>query len=419
MLRLETAVADVSVVIRMVDSTDGTPETGVVAATAGLTITYRREGAAAVALTSVSTPAINDLALLTTAHTDAGLLHIADGYYRFDLPDAAVAAGVAGVMVTATATGMVGIGCYLQIGTLPVDLTKVKGTPLPAESVAGRDAAALGKFLDVASPTGTVNSLPDAVPGAENGLPTVGGSGYVTAQIEMTQGKGIGAVTKGTWRDLLYRIENDDLAAGVTDVAGDVYGKVLGDSATAIVGTGVEAQLPTGAITAATIADDAIDAASIKADAVTKIQNGLATAANQTTILARIGAFTGTGVNTIKGFLQALASKIATTPSDIGGTFNPATDSLEAIRERGDAAWVSGSGSGAISWPITIDDGTNPVDGAQVLVYTEVACTNLVASGYTDAFGVVTFDLDAGTYYARVQDARYNATNPTAFTVTP
>jgi len=52
-----------------------------------------------------------------------------------------------------------------------------------------------------------------------------------------------------------------------------------------------------------------------------------------TTIVNRMGAFTGTGVNTVLGFLKALASKVASTPSDIGGTFDPATDSLEAIED--------------------------------------------------------------------------------------
>lgn len=54
---------------------------------------------------------------------------------------------------------------------------------------------------------------------------------------------------------------------------------------------------------------------------------------NQTTILARVGSFTGTGVNTILGFLKAIASKAATLPSDIGGTFAPSSDSLEALRD--------------------------------------------------------------------------------------
>lgn len=56
-----------------------------------------------------------------------------------------------------------------------------------------------------------------------------------------------------------------------------------------------------------------------------------ATAANQTTILNRIGAFAGSGVNTILGFFQALTRSDATNPSDIGGAFTPTTDSLEAI----------------------------------------------------------------------------------------
>ena len=59
----------------------------------------------------------------------------------------------------------------------------------------------------------------------------------------------------------------------------------------------------------------------------------IATAANQTTNNNRLGAFTGTGVNTILGFFRALLSKAAATPSDVGGTFDPAADSTEAISE--------------------------------------------------------------------------------------
>lgn len=76
----------------------------------------------------------------------------------------------------------------------------------------------------------------------------------------------------------------------------------------------------------------------------------LATAANQTTILNRLGAWTGTGVNTILGGFKALLSKTATAPSDIGGTFAPADDSVEAIRDRGDAEWTSGGGGSTTDW---------------------------------------------------------------------
>jgi hypothetical protein len=66
---------------------------------------------------------------------------------------------------------------------------------------------------------------------------------------------------------------------------------------------------------------------------VTNLHASAATAANQTTLLNRIGAFTGTGVNTILGFFQALLRSDATLPTDVGGTYDDATDSLQAIRD--------------------------------------------------------------------------------------
>lgn len=63
---------------------------------------------------------------------------------------------------------------------------------------------------------------------------------------------------------------------------------------------------------------------------------------NLTTLINRVGAFTGTGVNTVLGFLKALLNKAASTPSDIGGTFDPSTDSTEALRDQlGTAANVA------------------------------------------------------------------------------
>jgi hypothetical protein len=50
-------------------------------------------------------------------------------------------------------------------------------------------------------------------------------------------------------------------------------------------------------------------------------------------VIDRIGAFTKSGGNTVWGFLKGICSKAASTPSDIGGTFSAATDSLESISE--------------------------------------------------------------------------------------
>ena len=93
---------DQSVTIYIVDDTDGTPEEGVVFNSAGIAIWYRREGAAKVALTLVT------LASASAAHTDSGFLHIDDGVYRLDLPDAAFATGAGEVTIGGTvATGMI------------------------------------------------------------------------------------------------------------------------------------------------------------------------------------------------------------------------------------------------------------------------------------------------------------------------
>lgn len=69
-------------------------------------------------------------------------------------------------------------------------------------------------------------------------------------------------------------------------------------------------------------------------DAVEALSPGDATLANQTIIKNRLGAWTATGDNTVLGAIKAMASKIADAPSDIGGTFAPSTDSLEAIRDK-------------------------------------------------------------------------------------
>lgn len=118
--------ANQSITIRIVDSTDGTPETGVVWNTSGIDMQYRREGAVSTAITEAT------LAALTTAHTDGGFLHIGNGYYRLDVPDAAFATGVDGVLIHGTVTGMVVIGVYVQLTDIdPFDAVRGGMTALP------------------------------------------------------------------------------------------------------------------------------------------------------------------------------------------------------------------------------------------------------------------------------------------------
>lgn len=200
-------------------------------------------------------------------------------------------------------------------GTGQLDFTsgvvKANLVQILASAITGTAAqlvAAFTKFFNVSSPTGTINSIPDAVAGASGGLALVGSNVGAATSVSGA----VGSVTAG----VTVTTNNDKTGYG----------------------------LAAGAITAAVVATDAIDDDALSADAVTAIQSGLATSANQTTILARIGSFTGSGVNTILGFLKALLSKTASTPSDVGGTFDPSTDSTEAIRDRGDAAWTTATG---------------------------------------------------------------------------
>lgn len=89
-------------------------------------------------------------------------------------------------------------------------------------------------------------------------------------------------------------------------------------------------------------------------------------------------------------------------------------DQLDAIL----AASGGAAGAGAVTWTVTVNDGVNPLDGAEVWISTDSAGSNVVAGTlHTDASGIATFYLDAGTYYLWVAHSGYNGTNPTAITV--
>ena len=134
---IKGGTADVSIHVFIIDSTDGTPETGVVFNTAGIDFKYRREGAATVNIVPV------DLAtpLLTDPHLDAGFLEVGYGEYRLDLPDAACAAGVKHVGIIGTVTGMIVLPVEIQLVAFdPDDTVRAGLTALPnaaAEAAGG------------------------------------------------------------------------------------------------------------------------------------------------------------------------------------------------------------------------------------------------------------------------------------------
>jgi len=128
---------DQSVTLYIVDDTDGTPEQGVAYNTTSIALWYRREGSAKVAMSLVS------LASTSASHTDSGLIHVDDGVYRLDLPDAAVASGAGEITVGGSIPNMV---------VLPVNI--------PLVDYNNQDAVRLG-----------LTSLPNAAADAAGGLP--------------------------------------------------------------------------------------------------------------------------------------------------------------------------------------------------------------------------------------------------------
>jgi hypothetical protein len=430
----KAGTTDVSVTIRIIDSTDGTPETGVDAATGGLVLEYRRE-----LEDSVSLATIVDLAALTTAHTDKGIKHIGNGYYRLDLVDAACAAGATGVLIHGTATGMVVIGEYIELVAYdPQDAVRLGLSSLPnaaADAAGGlpiSDAGGLDldAMLDVAISTRLATAdytAPPSVAAIQAELEEDGASLLDTLADRLTAARAgyfdnlnIGGLVAGvsdvtalqinTRANLSLPVEIETPDAGTqvykirvhlfdetgameapdstptialtnaagTDRSGRLsvasnpstgvyawdYTATAGDAEEQLVWvfTVVEGGATrTYAATSYVVEETAYrftssDRSTLQAAATQASVDAVQATADTIggyidtevqTLLDRLGAFTGSGVNTVLGFFQALLSKIAPAPSDVGGTFNPAADSVEAIRDRGDSAWTTGGAGGA------------------------------------------------------------------------
>jgi len=112
--RITPGATNQSTIIRFLDDDQFTVETGNVAA--DVTLWYRRDGGAKV------TFAASDLAAADSAHADGGFIHLSDGYYRVDVPDAAFASGAGGVMVGGTVADQIVIAEYHPLGSYTLDL---------------------------------------------------------------------------------------------------------------------------------------------------------------------------------------------------------------------------------------------------------------------------------------------------------
>lgn len=183
---IQAGATDQTVVIRIIDSTDGTPETGVVFNTSGIDLKYWRHGANSVVDITEVTQTVSG------AHTDGGFVHLGNGYYRLDLPDAAVAAGATAVEVMGTVPDMIVIGGTVQLSP-PVNVVSFGGT-----AVTGRD---IGASVLLSSGTGTGQVLLSSGVVAANAMQISGDSGAadaLEAAFDGTAGAPLGIARQGT-----------------------------------------------------------------------------------------------------------------------------------------------------------------------------------------------------------------------------
>jgi len=249
--QIKKGSTDQSVIIRIVDSGDGTPETGVEHNTSGIDLFYRREGAAVVSITEAA------LSALTDAHSDGGIEHIGGGYYRLDLPDAAVASGANGVFVGGTITNMVVIGCYIHLVDFdPQDTVRLGLTALPNAA-----AEASGGLYTRGTGAGQINQPANGVVDANvvSGAGTAWNSGAIgpntLASDTIAAAKiATGAITAG-------KFAADAITSTVVADNAITANKIANDAIAA-------AKIATGAITNAKFAAGAIDAAAIASDAI-------------------------------------------------------------------------------------------------------------------------------------------------------
>lgn len=128
---------DQSVIIRFLDDPEGMPVEDIEHDSSDLELWYRREGGLKVTFAAAS------LAALNTAHTDGGIEHISDGYYRVDGPDAAFTDGADGVEFGGSAFGVVGVGCYVPLVAFdPQDAVSLGLSGVKATDTSGGELAA-------------------------------------------------------------------------------------------------------------------------------------------------------------------------------------------------------------------------------------------------------------------------------------
>lgn len=135
--------------VRAVVQSTGAPDTALAYNTSGLSCNYRRPGGTSTSIT-LATQTVSG------AYSSGGFVHIANGWYRLDIPDAAIASGVDSVLVTCAATGDTFVDGRVELSP-SVNTVQLAGT-----AQTGRDIGA-SVLLSPGTGTGQVSLTSGAV----------------------------------------------------------------------------------------------------------------------------------------------------------------------------------------------------------------------------------------------------------------
>lgn len=459
------------------DSTAGTPETGVTIT--GLDLQYTRNRTAPA--TKVDATA---LATTSTAHTDNRCIEIdgtsSPGVYRCDWPDAAFATGVDKVVLCVTGTGFDPACEEIQLVDFdPEDSVRLGLTALPnanADAAGGLPISDAGG-LDLDGLNTNVNDIETDTADMQPKLGTItdlGGGATIGANLSDIEGQtddigvaGAGLTEAGGTGDQLTAIPGQ-LSALTTGTADSGSTTTMVDAALTQADTdywkGSWIRFTSGTISGQTRLISAFTPASdtvtftpattqavgtntyeiIPAGNISEVTTLTGHTAQTGDSYARLGAPAAASVSAdilaIDNFVDNLEGRLGT-PSDFGSgtstiaanledladngtaTYDRTTDSLQAIRDRGDSAWTTGAGGSPpqllqsttiatlatqTSFTLTAGSADNDAYNGAIAVVTDQTTAEQKAVGsisdYVGASKTVTLSADPGIFTMAVGD---------------
>lgn len=373
---------DATIYVRLRDSTTGLAKTGLAFNSAGAVCSYVLPRAARAAIT-LATQTVDG------AHSDGGFVEVdatnCKGLYRLDLPDAAIASG-AYTLISIEFDGIIEETIAIPLHTKKVNITQIGGD--------AQSATDLKDFADAGYDPGS-NKVAGVV--LVDTLTTYTGNTPQT-------GDAYSVVNSGTHGNAALKTLIDDVPTTAEFQARTL---VAADYGTAANQTTIIGYIDTEIAAIVSLLNSVLEDTGTTIPAQISALNNLSAAqvnAEVDTALADINLdhFVGTAT----GIPAVPAGTYLDQIMDDGtASFDRTTDSLQAIRDN----QSGGSGGGAYTLTVTVNDGAAVLEGARVRL-TEGA-TILVQT--TNASGVCTFSVDAATWAVAITKAGYTFTPTT------